>query len=131
MKLEPVTYNLDVHSINSFIGMDSDTIKFKGKYDQESIRYSGFIAQDVEKAAQSIGYDFSGVDKPKNEKDYYGLRYSEFVVPLVKAVQEQQVLIQNQTTQIEQQQKQLQELIKQNQQIIQLNQQLLKQINQN
>jgi hypothetical protein len=131
MKLEPVTYNLDVRSINSFIGMDSDTIKFKGKYDQESIRYSGFIAQDVEKAAQSIGYDFSGVDKPKNEKDYYGLRYSEFVVPLVKAVQEQQVLIQNQAAQIEQQQKQLQELIKQNQQIIQLNQQLLKQINQN
>ena len=29
-----------------------------------------------------------GVDAPKNDKDYYGLRYGEFVVPLVKAVQE-------------------------------------------
>jgi trimeric autotransporter adhesin len=28
------------------------------------------------------------VDKPKNDKDFYGLRYAEFVVPLVKAVQE-------------------------------------------
>jgi hypothetical protein len=33
------------------------------------------------------------VDKPKNENDMYGLRYSEFVVPLVKAVQEQQQMI--------------------------------------
>src|SRR5262249_40206642 len=32
--------------------------------------------------------DFSGVDKPKNDKDLYGLRYSDFVMPLVKAVQE-------------------------------------------
>jgi cell shape-determining protein MreC len=28
------------------------------------------------------------VDGPKNEKDFYGLRYAEFTVPLVKAVQE-------------------------------------------
>jgi hypothetical protein len=33
------------------------------------------------------------VDKPKNENDMYGLRYSEFVVPLVKAMQEQQQMI--------------------------------------
>ena len=47
----------------------------------------------MEKAARQSGFDFSGVDKPKNEKDFYGLRYAEFVVPLVKAVQEQQVMI--------------------------------------
>ena len=39
------------------------------------------------------GYDFSGVDKPQNDKGFYGLRYGDFVVPLVKAVQEQQQLI--------------------------------------
>jgi hypothetical protein len=44
-------------------------------------------AQDVEAAASSINYDFSGVDKPKNDKDIYGLRYSDYVMPLVKAVQ--------------------------------------------
>ena len=45
-----------------------------------------FIAQDVEETAKSIGYDFSGVDM--DETGIYGLRYTEFVIPLVKAVQE-------------------------------------------
>ncbi|WP_338840825.1 tail fiber domain-containing protein [Flavobacterium ginsenosidimutans] len=57
---------------------------------------SGFIAQEVETAANSIGYKFSGIVKPQNDSDYYSLRYSEFVVPLVKAVQEQQKLIEDQ-----------------------------------
>jgi trimeric autotransporter adhesin len=35
-----------------------------------------------------LNYDFSGVDAAKNDKDMYGIRYAEFVVPLVKAVQE-------------------------------------------
>ena len=77
---------------------------------KEKILYSGFIAQDVESAARSIGYDFSGVDAPENAKGYYGLRYAEFVVPLVKAVQEQQVMIQQQNDQIKEQQKQIDEL---------------------
>ena len=32
-----------------------------------------------------------GVDVPKNDSDMYGLRYAEFVVPLVKAVQQQMI----------------------------------------
>ena len=67
----------------------------------DQIRYSGFIAQEVEAAAQKVGYSFSGVDGPKNEKDNYGLRYAEFVVPLVKAVQEQQDMIRSQQELIE------------------------------
>ena len=42
----------------------------------------------VEKVAKDLNFDFSGVDAAKSENDLYGLRYSEFVVPLVKAVQE-------------------------------------------
>jgi hypothetical protein len=34
------------------------------------------------------GYIFSGVEAPQNENDPYTIRYDEFVVPLVKAVQE-------------------------------------------
>ncbi|MCC7445733.1 MAG: hypothetical protein IT263_12970, partial [Saprospiraceae bacterium] len=41
------------------------------------------------------------VDKPKNETTHYGLRYASFVVPLVKAVQEQQDMIENQKNQLE------------------------------
>jgi hypothetical protein len=60
----------------------------KKLYAKSRIQYTGFIAQEVERAAAELGFDFSGVDKPKNERDLYGLRYAEFVVPLVKAVQE-------------------------------------------
>ena len=78
-KLRPVTYHLKT-----------------GTTDLQS----GFIAQEVESAANSVGYQFSGIVKPASEKDFYSLRYSEFVVPLVKAVQEQQVIIEQQDKKI-------------------------------
>jgi cell shape-determining protein MreC len=46
------------------------------------------LAQQVELAAQSIGFEFSGVDRPASAQDHYALRYADFTVPLVKAVQE-------------------------------------------
>jgi trimeric autotransporter adhesin len=49
---------------------------------------TGFIAQEVEQAAKEAGYDFSGLQKPANPDELYSLRYSDFVMPLVKAVQE-------------------------------------------
>jgi hypothetical protein len=63
-----------------------DNIQLQARSDKELQVQSGFVAQDVETAAQSVGYDFSGVDV--DNKGIYSLRYSEFVVPLVKAVQE-------------------------------------------
>jgi len=60
----------------------------KARRQQEEKVYTGFVAQNVEKAAQEIGYDFSGVETPPNDGTPYSLRYAEFVVPLVKAVQE-------------------------------------------
>ncbi len=89
--LRPVTYNTDISAYAKWKEAnygEKDTTNWEGKYDVEKIRFSGFLAQEVEATANKIGYDFSGVDKPKNSKDIYGLRYSEFVVPLVKAVQE-------------------------------------------
>ncbi len=59
----------------------------------ETIRQSGFIAQEVETAAKAAGYDFNGLHTPQNPDDYYSLSYQQFVVPLVKAVQEQQTMI--------------------------------------
>ncbi len=103
--LEPVTYNYDIDLYAAWKEEnygEADTEQWEGKYDIEEIRFSGFLAQDVEALANEIGYDFSGVDAPKNDKDFYGLRYAEFVVPLVKGMQEQQ-------EQIEQQQEQIQE----------------------
>ncbi|MBK8493556.1 MAG: tail fiber domain-containing protein [Chitinophagaceae bacterium] len=96
--LQPVTYNLDIHKQMELMGTSrkKDFKPFEGMYEIEKIKMTGFLAQDVEAAAKSIGYDFSGVDVPKNSTDLYGLKYGDFVVPLVKAVQEQQLLITNQ-----------------------------------
>jgi hypothetical protein len=98
-QLQPVTYNLDLDAIDGLLKIDKTKrpgeeelspelidIKKKAKEAKEKQIQTGFIAQDVEKVAQSIGYDFSGVDV--DEIGIYGLRYAEFVVPLVKAVQE-------------------------------------------
>jgi hypothetical protein len=87
MKLKPLTYSYSVAASYREQNL-ADTMDWKGKYDIEKIRFSGFRAQDVEEAAAETGYDFSGVDRPEDEDGLYGLRYAEFVVPLVKAVQE-------------------------------------------
>jgi trimeric autotransporter adhesin len=104
-KLVPITYTLDVDGIEtmrqkgatgnkspdgSTAPRPSDDPAIKQAMKEKStVVYTGFIAQDVDKAARSIGYDFSGVDKPKDDQQsFYGLRYSDFVVPLVKAMQE-------------------------------------------
>ncbi|MFB1023441.1 MAG: tail fiber domain-containing protein, partial [Vicingaceae bacterium] len=93
MALRPVTYNIDIKSIENFRETPSQLRSEESERKAEEILQTGFIAQEVELAANKLGYDFSGVDAPQNDKDNYGLRYSEFVVPLVKAMQEQQELI--------------------------------------
>lgn len=60
----------------------------QAKQEKAAIKFTGFVAQEVEAAARKLNYDFSGVDAPKTTSGFYGLRYSDFVVPLVKAVQE-------------------------------------------
>ena len=87
-QLHPVSYTLDIEKQNDILGLPDDTTSWSGKYDIQNIRFSGFLAQEVEAAAKSIGYDFSGVDAPKEPNQMYSLRYSDFVMPLVKAVQE-------------------------------------------
>lgn len=111
MKLEPVTYNLNIHKLNEFKGI-KDEKDWEGKYDIEKVKFSGFVAQDVEKAAIEIGYDFSGIDKSGvKDGDTYGLRYSDFTVPMVKAIQEQQMLIEELKKEIENLKKEM-ELLK-------------------
>lgn len=100
MKLNPVTYNYSVSKSEQLQGK-KDTADWKGKYSIEKIRFSGFMAQQVDAAAKEAGYSFSGVDKPEDANGLWGLRYSEFTVPLVKAVQEQQALIEKLMKEIE------------------------------
>jgi len=80
-KLQPVTYYWDWDAIRNLLKVDAQNPK-------EERPTTGFLAQDVESAAKSIGYDFGGIDIDESDSNLYGLQYSSFVVPLVKAVQE-------------------------------------------
>jgi hypothetical protein len=94
LRLRPVTYLFDVKRFdaqfavtdnNSHAGFAVHAANYKRA---NSLRRSGFIAQEVEKAANSVGYDFSGIVKPQTGNDHYSLSYDAFVVPMVKAIQE-------------------------------------------
>ncbi len=87
-KLRPVTYKYDVKKENQIMGVQVDSVGAPATYPVEAITFSGLIAQEVEQAAQSLNYDFSGVDKPQNSNCLYGLRYSEFIPSIIKALQE-------------------------------------------
>lgn len=91
LKLEPIIYTINTDSLSSFL-KENKSEKYdlyKIQLQKKSIlKYTGFSAQQVLKAANDCNFIFSGVDIPQNNNDLYGLRYSNFVVPLVKAVQE-------------------------------------------
>ena len=94
MKLKPVSYNFNrlkyAQFIHQFLTPDSE----KELADASQGRSVGFIAQDVEKIIQQTGFtSFDAVHAPSNETDNYSMGYAEFVVPLVKAMQEQQKMI--------------------------------------
>jgi hypothetical protein len=97
--LRPVTYNLDMDAIARIIQTPDSLRLFASEAMKASETQIGFIAQEVELAAESIDFEFHGVDKPENESQHYGLRYAEFVAPLVKAVQE--LSVQNQAMQLQ------------------------------
>ncbi|MFM7709785.1 MAG: tail fiber domain-containing protein [Ferruginibacter sp.] len=103
--LKPVSYNYDIKKQHTLEGRIDNTDNYEGKDDIEKIVFSGFIAQEVEEAAKKIGYTFSGIDKSGK---IMGLRYSDFVVPVVKSVQE--LAAEN-----EKQEKKIDELSKENQ----------------
>lgn len=107
LKLRPVTYQFDVQRFDESTAVQQpspshQSMAIQAAYrEATAIRRSGFIAQEVEKAAQSSGYSFSGIIKPNTPQDHYSLSYESFVVPLVKAIQEQQVQIESLQKQIE------------------------------
>jgi len=112
LKLRPVTYNINLDKENQLLGIKDDS-DLPTKYDIEKIKRTGFIAQEVEEAAKSTSYEFSGVQKPKNDKDLYGLSYAEFVVPLVKSVQELNQKLEKENAELKARLDKLEELLNQ------------------
>lgn len=98
--LRPVTYNYDYEKLMQLQTGKNITLVSSDNPNSGN-RFSGFLAQQVETAAKSVNYNFSGIDKPANEHTPYGIRYAEMVVPLVKAVQELKIIIDKQQQEIE------------------------------
>ena len=111
-RLRPVTYTWDLDGLDAFMGVKDESIDPKERAAMVQVYHTGFIAQEVEAAAQACGFNFDGIHHPANEKDLYSLAYGQFVVPLVKAVQEQQQIIEKEKTKL-QEQEQSMEVFKQ------------------
>ena len=98
LQLRPVTYQFDVKKFDAQLRKNKtdakeDSMMQAAYITASAIRRTGFIAQEVEQAANKAGYNFSGIVKPQSADDHYSLSYESFVVPLVKAVQEQEKII--------------------------------------
>lgn len=92
-KLRPVTYKFDTKAFETFVMKNiPDSIKSEHLnadfVASSNIIHNGFIAQEVEQAAKDVSYNFSGLHIPANADEHYSLSYAQFVVPLVKSVQE-------------------------------------------
>jgi hypothetical protein len=99
MKLRPVSYKFDTRKFDQHLkGPDSDKNgELPADYFEHSsgIVHTGFIAQEVDAACAAIGFDFNAIHKPdsNNPGDHYSIAYTQFIMPIVKAIQEQQYII--------------------------------------
>src|ERR1700756_894329 len=107
-KLRPVTYKLNTRALDDYLIQNlSDDDKASHKQGMDfapsmAIIHSGFLAQEVEQAATQTGYNNSIVSHPQSSNQTYAVNYAEIVVPLVKAVQEQQAMINDLKNQVAQ-----------------------------
>lgn len=100
-RLRPVSYNVRPTELHKIWGTPDSLYQRIDHSEVEQMRFSGFLAQEVEQAALESNYSFTGIDVPRNEKETYSLRYTEFIVPMVKAMQEQQMEIEALKSEIE------------------------------
>ncbi len=116
LRLRPVTYLKDIRTqYKTIYGRD---IEMDRSYQQalayfDSVRFSGFIAQEVYDAALQAGYRFSGVRAPDEvggQRRFWTLAYADFVPTLTKSIQQQQKLIEENEKRIQQQEQLLSEL---------------------
>lgn len=106
-KLRPVSYTVDHAALARSLNIpDSERMQMQvGR--KADVRQTGFVAQEVEAIIKKGNYSFNGVKVPENDNDHYSIRYSEFVVPLVKAVQELTAKLEAQEKEIKALKKQL------------------------
>lgn len=103
--LKPLTYQYRSYEMEKFMSQGNAKrqaeLKQSDFAEAESMVHMGFIAQDVDKLVKEKGYNLSLVHTPTNATDNYSIAYGELVVPLIKAVQEQQKMIEELKKEVE------------------------------
>lgn len=94
LKLRAVDYRWDLRE--DYGWQEKDGSKKRTRF------HHGFIAQEVKAAADSLGADFGGFQDHsiKGGKDVQSLGYGEFIAPLIRAIQEQQKIIEALTARV-------------------------------
>ena len=81
---------------NSDLGLDFINklrpVSYLRKNDETKKIEYGFIAQELEETLNKIGISSAGI-LTKDSQGMYGVRYNDFIAPMVKAIQEQQTQI--------------------------------------
>src|SRR5699024_8638667 len=110
-KLKPVEYRLDLREDYFETDENGDFIVDEfgnrtpipkdGSKKRERL-HQGFIAQDVQKITEDMGIDFAGLQHHEKDggEDVYSIGYEEMIAPIVKAIQEQNKMIEKQQNQI-------------------------------
>ncbi|SEP29726.1 tail fiber domain-containing protein [Niastella yeongjuensis] len=95
VQLRPVNYNFLARKYEDHISQrlpdsikNNPARKAMSYASAEQVLHTGFIAQEVDQVVKKNGYHFNGVHTPSSETDNYSITYDEFVVPLVKAMQQ-------------------------------------------
>jgi hypothetical protein len=87
---ENITYT---HGLGLEFIMKMKPVSYNYIDDENKRRRDGLIAQDVQQSMNELGLDFSGLIVDDDAMGTLNLSYSEFVIPLINAVQEQQAMI--------------------------------------
>ena len=85
---------------------DLKPISYKWVNSVDKRNHQGLIAQEVAETLEKHGInknEFGGLDIQKTDKydDFYGMSYSELISPMIKAIQEQQTIIEDLKSRIE------------------------------
>ena len=75
-------------------------VSYLRKNDESKKTEYGFIAQELEETLHKIGAKNAGI-LSKDGQGMYQVRYNDFIAPMVKAIQEQQITIEAQQKQID------------------------------